>query len=199
MGLAILIVGLIVFIGAHVFVAQRAARAAAIAAMGEWPYKGLLSLVSLAGLVLICIGFAQYRATGWIDIWHPPAWTRHVVVAAMWPAFICLAAAYVPGDIKRALKHPMLVSVEIWAAAHLVANGDLGSILLFGSFLAWAVYDRITLKSRSDPGAPPIPVGGRRNDMIAIAIGTILYFAFGLVFHPLFIGVPVMGTPAFGT
>ena len=198
MGLAILIIGLVIFIGAHVFVAQRGARAAAVERIGEWPYKGLFSLVSLVGLVVICVGFSEYRATGWIDVWYPPRWTRHVAVAFMWPAFICLAAAYFPGGIKRTLKHPMLVSIKIWAVVHLIANGDLGSIILFGSFLAWAVYDRISLNRRSDPGAPPIPLGGRRNDMIAIAIGTILYFAFGLVFHPLFIGVPVMGTPAFG-
>ena len=77
-------------------------------------------------------------------------------------------------------------------------NGDLGGIILFGSLLAWAVYDRITLKRRTDPGAPPIPVRGRRNDIIAIVVGTILYLAFGLVFHPLFIGIPVFGTPAHG-
>ena len=83
----------------------------------------------------------------------------------MWPAVILVTAAYIPGDIKRTLKHPMLVGVKLWAVAHLISNGDLGSIILFGSILAWAVYDRITLKRRSDPGAPPIPLGGRRNDI----------------------------------
>ena len=111
---------------------------------------------------------------------------------------IAVVAAYIPGDIKRVLKHPMLVGVKIWAAAHLCANGDLGGIILFGAVLAWAVYDRITLKRRTDPGAPPIPAGGRRNDIIAIVVGTILYLALGFVFHPLVIGVPAFGTPAFG-
>ena len=78
------------------------------------------------------------------------------------------------------------------------ANGDLGGIILFGAVLAWAVYDRITLKHRSDPGAPPIPLGGKRNDIIAIVVGTIVYLALGLVFHPIVIGVPAFGTPAFG-
>ena len=115
----------------------------------------------------------------------------------MWPASICVVAAYIRGDIWRTLKHPMLVGVKTWAVAHLISNGDLGSIMLFGSFLAWAVYDRITLKRRTDPGAPPIPVGGRRNDIIAIVVGTVLYLALGLVFHPLVVGVPVFGTPAY--
>ena len=102
----------------------------------------------------------------------------------MWPASIAVVAAYIPGNIKRVLKHPMLVGVKIWAVAHLCANGDLGGIILFGSVLAWAVYDRITLKRRSDAGAPPIPVGGRRNDIIAVVVGTIVYLALGFVFHP---------------
>src|SRR5262249_1825151 len=173
-------------------------RAAAIGKLGEGPYKAIYSVLSLVGIVLIGWGFARYRATGWIDVWYPPAWTRHVVVALMWPASICVVAAYIPGDIKRVLKHPMLVGIKLWAFAHLIANGDLGSIILFGSILAWAVFDRITLKLRSDPGGPPIPLGGRRNDYIAILVGSILYFVLGLVFHPLVIGVPAMGTPAHG-
>jgi uncharacterized membrane protein len=116
----------------------------------------------------------------------------------MWVSIILVTAAYIPGDIKRTLKHPMLAGVKLWAVGHLLANGDLGSIILFGSILAWAVYDRITLKRRSDPGAPPIPIGGRKNDWIAIVVGTVLYLALGLVFHPLVIGVPAFGTPALG-
>src|SRR5271154_769970 len=198
MGLAVEIIGLVVFLGAHVFVSMRGHRAALIARFGEGPYKGLFSVVSIIGLVLIGYGFARYRAEGLIPLWYPPAWTRHILEAAMWPASIALVAAYIPGDIKRILKHPLLVAVKIWAAAHLCANGDLGGIILFGSVLAWAVYDRITLKRRNDAGSPPIPVGGRRNDIIAIVVGTILYLALGFVFHPIVIGVPAFGTPALG-
>jgi uncharacterized membrane protein len=97
------------------------------------------------------------------------------------------------------LKHPMLVGVKTWAVAHLIANGDLGGILLFGSVLAWAVYDRISLKRRSDPGAPPIPEGGLANDIAAVVVGIILFLALGLVFHPLVVGRHVFGTSAFGT
>ena len=198
MGLAIMIAGLAVFFGVHVFTTMRKPRAAVTAKLGEGPYKIVYSLLSAIGIVLIAWGFARYRATGWIDVWYPPAWTRHIVVTLMWPASVCLVAAYIPGDIKRVLKHPMLVGIKLWAFAHLTANGDLGSIILFGSFLAWAVFDRITLKRRADAGGPPIPLGGRRNDLIAVVVGTILFLVLGLVFHPLVIGVPAMGTPAHG-
>jgi len=197
-GLTVEILGLIVLLGAHVFVTMRDRRAALVSRIGEWPYRGLFSLVSIIGIVLIGYGFAAYRAAGVITVWHPPIWTRHIVVALMWPASIMVAAAYIPGNIKRVLKHPMLAGVKTWAFAHLCANGDLGGIILFGSVLAWAVYDRITLKHRTDPGAPPIPIGGTRNDIIAIVVGTILYLALGFVFHPIVVGVPAFGTPALG-
>jgi uncharacterized membrane protein len=155
-----------------------------------------MSLVSLAGLILIGYGFGRYRATGWIDVWSPPGWTYYVTQLLMWPASIFVVAAYSRGNIWRALKHPMLVGVKTWAVAHLISNGDLGSIVLFASFLVWAGYDRITLKYRSDPGAPAIPVGGHRNDTIAIVGGTILYLALGFIFHPIVVGVAVFGTPA---
>ncbi len=198
MGLAVLIVGLVVFIGSHMFVTQRKARAALIARVGGVPYRVLFAIVALAGLGLIGWGFAQYRVEGYVQVWTPPSWMRHVTVALVWPAIICATAAYSPGDIKRTLKHPLLVGIKLWAFAHLLSNGDLGGIILFGSILAWAVYDRISLKHRADPGAPPIPVGGRRNDVIAIVVGTIIYLALGLWFHPLAIGIPVFGTPAHG-
>jgi uncharacterized membrane protein len=198
MGLALEILGLVIFLGTHVFVTMRDHRAAVVARIGEWPYRGLFSLVSILGILLIGYGFAAYRAAGPIMLWYPPSWTRHIVVALMWPASICIAAAYIPGNIKRVLKHPMLVGVKTWAFAHLCANGDLGGIVLFGSVLAWAVYDRITLKHRKDAGAPSIPVGGAKNDIIAIVIGTIIYLALGFAFHPVVIGVPAFGTPALG-
>jgi len=190
MGLAIMIIGLAVFIAPHLFVTRRAARAAAIARCGEWPYKALFAFVSIVGVVLIGWGFARYRAAGYIDVWSPPPWTRHVTVALMWPAIILVVAAYIPGHIKRTLKHPMLAGVKLWAFAHLIANGDLGSIILFAAILAWAVFDRISLKSRTDPGGPQIPAGGWGNDVAAVIVGTLLYLALGFVFHPLVIGLP---------
>jgi uncharacterized membrane protein len=196
MGLAVEILGLVIFLGAHVFVTLRDERAALVAKIGEWPYRGLFSLVSIVGLALIVYGFASYRAAGVITVWNPPAWTRHIVIALMWPASIMIAAAYIPGNIKRVLKHPLLVAIKTWAFAHLCANGDLGGIILFGAVLAWAVYDRITLKHRADPGGPAIPYGGGKNDIIAAIVGTIIYLALGFVFHPVVIGLPVFGTAA---
>src|SRR5215467_7714926 len=185
MGLTLEILGLVIFLGAHVFVSLRDRRAALISSIGRGPYLGLFSVASIVGLILLGYGFARYRAEGIIPLWYPPAWTRHIVMAAMWPASIAVVAAYVPGNIKRVLKHPMLVGVKLWAIAHLCANGDLGGILLFGSVLIWAGYDRASLKNRSDAGGPPIPMGGWRNDIIAVVVGTGLYLALGFLFHPL--------------
>src|ERR1700738_3053933 len=151
-GLAILMAGLVLFIGAHVFVTMRDQRAALIGRIGEWPYKGSLALVSVIGLILIGYGFGEYRATDWIDVWYPPRWTYYITQFLMWPASIFVVAAYIRGNIWRTLKHPMLVGVKTWAVAHLISNGDLGSILVFRSFLLWAGYDRMALKTRRGVG-----------------------------------------------
>jgi uncharacterized membrane protein len=193
MGLLIMIVGLALFIGAHALTTQRELRARVIASTGEGGYKIGYSLASAAGLALIVLGFAKYRATGWIDVWVPPVAMKHIAVALMLPAVILVVASYIRGRIYTTLKHPMLAGVKLWAAAHLLANGDLGSIILFGSFLGWAVFDRISLKHRADAGAPPIPVGGPGNDLIAIAAGIVAYLARAFAFHPVVIGVPVFG------
>jgi uncharacterized membrane protein len=193
MGLLVMILGLVLFLGVHTLTTQRKLRARLVASMGEGGYKIGYALVSVAGLVLIVWGFAHYRATGMWGVWTPPTALKHVTVALMLPAVILVVAAYIRGRIYTAVKHPMLTGVKLWAAAHLIANGDLGSIILFGSFLAWAVFDRISLKRRADPGAPPIPVGGPANDLIAVAVGIVAYLALGFAFHPVVIGVPVFG------
>ncbi|QPF87649.1 NnrU family protein [Bradyrhizobium genosp. L] len=193
MGLLVMILGLVLFLGVHVLSSLRELRAGIVNAMGEGAYKGVYSLVSAVGLALIVWGFAHYRATGWIDVWTPPTAFKHITVALMLPAVILVVASYIRGRIYTTLKHPMLAGVKLWVFAHLLANGDLGSIVLFGSFLAWAVYDRISLKRRADPGAPPIPVGGVTNDLIAVAVGVVAYLALAFAFHPVVIGVPVMG------
>ena len=193
--MTILIIGLIVFIGAHAFTMAREPRARAIARLGEGPYKGLYSLASLIGLVLIVWGFGEYRAGGYTQVWNPPVWMRHLAVLLVWPSFVAFAAAYLPGRIKGALKHPMLAGLKIWALAHLLANGDLGSMLLFGALLAWAVAARISTKRRDevlDHGGPAAAPAGWRNDLLALAIGTALYLAFLLWLHPLLIGVPAL-------
>ena len=192
MGLALLLIGLVIFIGAHVFVSLRQSRSALINRIGEGPYRGVFSLISVIGLGLIIYGFGRYRADGLIPVWSPPTFLHPIAELLMWPAFVLVVAAYIPGTIKRALTHPMLAGVKLWAFAHLVVNGDLGGIILFGSILGWAVYDRITLKRRVDAGGPRIPVGGLKNDLLAVVVGTLLYLAVGFVFHPL-AGIPIFG------
>jgi uncharacterized membrane protein len=193
MGLLGMILGLVLFFGVHTLTTQREVRARVIAFSGGGGYKIGYSLVSALGLVLIVWGFAHYRATGMWEIWTPPTALKHLAVALMLPAVILVVASYIRGRIYTRLKHPMLTGIKLWAAAHLLANGDLGSIILFGSFLGWAVFDRISLKHRADSGAPSIPVGGPGNDLIAVAVGIVAYLALGFAFHPVVIGVPVFG------
>jgi uncharacterized membrane protein len=193
MALGVMILGLALFLGIHTLPSQRPLRARAIAMLGEGGYKVGYALVSILGIALIAWGFGHYRATGWIDVWSPPKALKHITVALMLPAVIMVVAAFIRGHIFTALKHPMLAGVKLWAAAHLLANGDLGSIILFGSFLGWAVFDRISLKQRKDAGAPAIPVGGWGNDMIAVVVGIVAYLALAFAFHPVVIGVPVIG------
>ena len=193
MGLWVMIAGLVLFLGVHTLTTQRDLRARLVASTGDGTYKIIYSLASAVGLALIVWGFAKYRAAGMYPVWDPPHAMRHLTAALMLPAVILVVASYLRGRIYATLKHPMLVGVKLWALAHLLANGDLGSIILFGSFLAWAVFDRISLKRRGDAGGPPIPVGGATNDLIAIAVGVIAYLALAFAFHPVVIGVPVFG------
>ncbi len=192
MGLSILLLGLAVFIGSHLFVTFRGTRAAAIERLGKNGYRLAFAIVALAGVILIIWGYSDYRAEGFIPIWSPPMFMRHVTVGLMLFSVLLMTAAFVPSHIKAWAKHPMLASVKIWAFAHLLSNGDLGSIVLFGGFLAWAVYARIAVKKRTDyvlPAAPP----GWGNDVLVLVLGAAIYLALGYVFHPAVIGVPVFG------
>jgi uncharacterized membrane protein len=192
MGLGILILGLVVFLAGHLFVTRRDARAALIARLGIHAYRGLLALVSIIGLALIIYGYGQYRAHDLIQVWSPPAFMRHITVGLMLFAAIFFTAAFIPSHIKTKLKHPMLAGVKTWALAHLLSNGDLGSILLFGAFLAWGVYARIAAKRRGDAGTTSAPAGWT-NDIIVVVVGIVIYFALGYAFHPMVLGVPVFG------
>lgn len=189
----VLILGLIVLLGGHTLTTLREIRTRLVERLGLGPYKGLHSLVAIVGFALIVWGFSRYRAEGLITIWTPPAWTRHLTILLMWFAFVALASMNpAPSRIRGWLRHPMLVAVKIWALAHLLANGDAGGMLLFGSILAWAVYDRIAVKRRGDLGAPPV-ASFTRADAVALGIGTLAYVAM-IFLHPLLIGVHVIGT-----
>jgi uncharacterized membrane protein len=190
----VLVLGLVLFLGTHAFTMLRGPRARLIERIGEGPYKMGYTVLSLVGIVITAIGYGRYRADGYIDVWSPPVFTRHLALLLVLLAFIAFAAAYLPGRIRRALNHPMLAGVKIWALAHLLANGDLGSIILFGSFLAWAVAARISVKRRDEVkphGGPAAAPAGWRNEALAVGIGLVAWFVFARVLHPWLIGVAV--------
>jgi uncharacterized membrane protein len=171
----LLIAGLVLFLGVHsIAIVSPSFRARAIQRVGEGAWKGLYALISLVGFVLICYGFGLARQAP-VVLYSPPTWLRHVTFLMMLPVFPLVLAAYLPGRIKAAAKHPMLAAVKFWAFAHLLANGSLADVLLFGGFLAWAVADRISVKRRSMPQvlrtAPPRPW----NDAIAVVLGLAIY------------------------
>lgn len=165
-------------------------RARMIAKLGEGPFKGLYSVVSLITLGLVIYAFGEARQeTGML--WNPPVWTSHLAVTLMLPAMICLIASLIPaGHIATKTKHPLILSVKIWALAHLLANGETSSILLFASFLAWGVVMRISLKRRERAGENVVrPFVSSRYDLVAIIGGVVLWGAFILKLHEWLIGV----------
>jgi uncharacterized membrane protein len=187
--MALLVLGLLLFLGTHsIRIVAPGFRDDRIAAMGERGWKGLYTVLSLIGLVLLVIGYSQARATA-PELHYPPVWLRHLAMTLMALAFISLAVSQFPaGRLKPILKHPMLLAVKIWAFAHLLVNGDLASLVLFGSFLAWAVWDRISLKRRGAPIPEPGPVTW---DIAAVVVGVILWFLFIWQLHYWLFGVPI--------
>lgn len=191
----VLILGLVLFLGMHALTMKRDLRARLIERIGAGGYKGLYSAVSIFGFVLLIYGYGLQRAAGYTVVWEPPVWTRHLALLLNLPIFILLAVGKRPSWLLSRVKHPMLLAVKIWATAHLLANGDLGSMLLFGSFLAWAVMARISVKRRPEEiarSAAMAKVAFGRSDVIAIVSGLALYVVFALWLHPLLIGVPVI-------
>lgn len=186
-----LILGLVLFLGVHsISIAALPARNALAARMGEWPFKGLYSLFAIAGLVLIVRGYGEARLDPTV-LYTLPEWTRHIAMLIMLPVFPALLATYLPGRISQALGHPMLVAVKAWALAHLLVNGTLADVALFGGFLAWAVADRISMKRRPQRDilrAPRTAV----NDVIVVIGGIGIYVAFLFWLHASWIGIPLI-------
>ncbi len=190
--MSLLIIGLIVFLGLHsVSIVAPHWRDAQVARLGEGPWKGIYSVIALVGLVLLIVGYGAARQSP-VVLYTPPAWLRHLNLLLMLPVFPLLIAAYLPGRISRAAKHPMLLAVKLWAFGHLLANGGLADVLLFGGFLAWAVADRISLKRRA-PRAIPQAALGTGNDLIALAGGLAIYLLFIWRAHLWLIGVSPLG------
>jgi len=190
--MTILIVGLVIFLGVHsVAIVSPDFRNRALQRFGEGAWKGLYGLISLIGFVLIIYGFGLARHTPTV-LYTPPFWMRHVTMLLMLPVFPLLFAAYLPGRIKTSTKHPMLVAVKLWAFAHLLANGLLADVVLFGGFLAWAVLDRISLKRRPPQTLRTAPAR-RFNDAIAIALGLAVYALLVFWAHVRLFGVSPLG------
>lgn len=190
--MTMLIAGLIIFLGVHsMSIVSASWRDAMAAKMGEIPFKAVYAVVSIVGFVLMAKGYGEARLEP-VVLYTPPIWTRHLAALLLIPVFVFFLATYLPGRIKATLKHPSLVAVKLWALAHLIANGTLADVLLFGGFLAWAVADRISMKrrvARPLPGAPP----SKANDIIALVAGLALYGVFVFWLHAWLIGVSPMG------
>lgn len=190
-----LAMGVLLFAAAHAVPMFPAFRGRMVAAMGEGAVKGLVALGVAAGFALIIWGYGAARDEGTAILWDPPVWTRHLATLLMLPALVMLAAAYTPpGRLKAMLKHPMLASVKLWAAAHLAANGTAADLVLFGGLLAWAVADRISLARRERAGLIARPAAGPAvNDLIAVAVGAALWALLTFWGHAYLFGVsPLM-------
>lgn len=189
--MAILVWGLVLFLGAHLAPTFPSFRAGLLGKLGENGYKGAFSLLSLAGLVLIVYGVSAARGSAADSgLWSPPLWSRHLAFALMLPAFILIVAAYVPSRIRDWVGHPMLAAIMLWAVAHLLANGDLLALLLFGSFLIFALYDRLSAARRGL--GPKKPAQGFGGDAVAVVVGLVLWAATLFKLHAL-AGVPLLG------
>ena len=194
MGAALLVFGLIIFLGVHsVRIVADDWRSAQIARWGEMTWKGMYSLASVVGLGLIIWGYGLARADP-VVIWPPPIWSRHLASLLTLPAFVLLVAAYVPGNrIKAAIGHPMVVGIKLWALAHLLANGNLADLVLFGSFLVWAAFSFRTARVRDRVNSKSYPVGPLSRTWVVVVSGLIAWTLFSMVLH-----LPLIGVRPFG-
>ena len=190
----LLILGLMLFLGVHsIRIVADGWRARFIAAAGEPLWKAAYSLLAVTGLVLAIQGYAEARLAP-VVLWSPPVWTRPAAALLALPAFVLLAAAYVPGTrVKRAVGHPMVLGVAVWAGAHLLANGTLADALLFGAFLLWAAADYVAARRRDRAAPGAHTTGGPARDLVAAGAGLALWLAFTFWLHRALIGVAPFG------
>ena len=192
-----LTLGLLLFFAVHLVPTSPSLRDGLVERFGAQAYKIGYSALALIGLVLIVVGYHKLQLMPGKNpvLWDPPSWTRHIAFLLMLPAIILLVAAFIPSRIRTKAKHPLLAAIKFWALAHLLVNGDAGSLLLFGSFLAFGVYDRISVKRRPGtvlPAAPTSPI----NDVLVIGVGVALYALIMFWGHGALIGVPIV-SPSF--
>jgi len=188
--MTLLVAGLVVFLGVHSLrIVADGWRAAMIERIGRNAWRALYSVVSLAGFALVVWGYGQARLEG-VFLWSPPAWTRYVTSILVLPAFVLIVAGNMRGTrIKAAVGHPMLLGTKVWAFAHLLSNGSLADVVLFGAFLAWSIVDYASCRRRDRAAGTVYPPGTASRDATAIAIGTVAWFVFGFWLHGPLIGV----------
>ena len=189
-----LVLGLVLFLGVHsVRIVADDWRSHTVARIGANGWKAAYSAVSLFGFLLILWGFSQARLMP-MQVWSPPMGMRHLAWLLTWLAFVLLAAAYVPGNgIKARLHHPMVLAVKTWALAHLLANGNLAHVVLFGAFLVWAVFSFSAARRRDRAGATRYPPGRMMPTVITVVLGTLAWAGFAMWLHGWWIGIRVMG------
>lgn len=193
-----LVIGLVVFFGIHLLPTSPDMRRGLVERFGDGPYKIAFSLISILGFALIVLGYhkLQLDPNKAVPLGTPPEWLKHVAFTLMLPAMILLAAAYIPSRIRTAVRHPMLLAIKLWALAHLLVNWDVASLLLFGGFLAYAVYDLVSVKRRGALGPLGARAGGLGGDIAAVALGLALYAFMMVIGHGVLIGVP-LGSSSF--
>lgn len=192
--MAYLLLGLLLFLGTHsIRIFADDWRTRQFARLGEKRWKGWYSIVALGGFALLVWGYGQTRLAP-VDLWNPPLWTRHLALLLMLPAFVLLVAAYVPGNrIKAALGHPMVAGTKLWAFAHLLANGRLGDVVLFGAFLAWAVLSFVAARKRDRRAGTRYPALGAWRDVKVLIVALLGWVAFTFWGHQWLIGVAPLG------
>ncbi|MBU3725394.1 MAG: protein NrnU [Burkholderiaceae bacterium] len=188
--MTLLLIGLILFIGTHSLrIVADGWRTQMVTRLGAMPWKGLISVLSLVGFILIVKGYAAARAAP-VLLWQSPVWLAHLVSLLTLVAFIFLLAAYIPkNSIKAKVGHPMVISVKIWAFSHLLANGTLADVLMFGAFLVWAVMSFRAARKRDQRDAVVRPAGELLPTLITVVIGSLIWVWFALQGHAWLIGV----------
>jgi uncharacterized membrane protein len=192
--MTLLILGLVLFLGLHsTRIVAETWRSGMRTRLGENAWKGAYSVLSLLGLALIVWGYGAARQQP-VVLWASPVWTRHLAALLTVPAFVLLVAAYVPGNqIKAAVKHPMVLGVKLWALAHVLANNTLADVLLFGSFLVWAVLCFRAARQRDRAGRVTYPAGRLAPTLVCVVVGLAAWAGFAFWAHGAWIGVRPFG------
>lgn len=192
--MTVLLLGLLIFLGGHsVRIVAEPWRTVQIARWGPLAWKGAFTLVALVGFALIVWGYGLAREQTTV-LWAPPFWGRHLTALLTVVSFVLFAAAKVPGNhVKAALGHPMVLGVQLWAAAHLVANGTVAAVVLFGGFLVWSVVDFASARRRDRAAGTRYPAGTLRGDALAVIGGLVVWALFAFLLHGWLIGVRPFG------